>query len=248
MRVLIASPAPSHRAAELRRYEQFSLIDVAADRHRIQAAITDRPRFDVVVTDLLWPAPDQRNPFDGLDVAHLVGRTDPHVPLLILVNGLPHEHDHRDEAQTLPTLADLIDTTTDTTTLVAAITAACRHPRPPALPIPTGRARPLYHCFQGRRGITAGRMAAAIAAGEATDAISLARAANVAVNTANKLTRGYLGPIMIQRGEHDARLPLTANAVYRWCGLHTSYLLSWRRRHGIAADHTATGRPAESTP
>ena len=98
---------------------------------------------------------------------------------------------------------------------------------PPKSPRPA-----LFELFGGRRGTTAARMAGAIASGNAVDNASLAVAARVSPNTANKVATSYIGPLMRARHEHDERLTLTQPSVYRWCGLHARYIVSWCRRHG----------------
>ena len=83
----------------------------------------------------------------------------------------------------------------------------------------TGSSRPsLFTQFQGRKGITAARMAGAIASGNAADNATLAAVTKVSINTANKVATNYIGPLMRARNEHDERLPLTQPSVYRWCG------------------------------
>jgi len=84
----------------------------------------------------------------------------------------------------------------------------------------------------GRRGETAGRMAGAIAAGQASNYDTLAAAAGCSRNTAIKVADKYLGPLIRERDEHPDHVPLTTQVVYRWCGEHSRYLVSWCRRHG----------------
>lgn len=66
--------------------------------------------------------------------------------------------------------------------------------------------------FDGRRGITAGLLAGAIASGNAADNATLAAAAKVSPNTANKVATNYLGPIIRARGRLR-RPPATDPAV-----------------------------------
>lgn len=40
------------------------------------------------------------------------------------------------------------------------------------------------------------------------------------------------GRIIAQRREHESHGELTPAVVYRWCGLHARYLMSWCRRNG----------------
>jgi hypothetical protein len=76
-------------------------------------------------------------------------------------------------------------------------------------------------------------MAGAIASGRAVSHQSLAETANVRYDTAAKVGREYLGELIWRRGEHpEPAVPVTV--VYRWCGEHARYLLSWCRRNGHA--------------
>ena len=77
-------------------------------------------------------------------------------------------------------------------------------------------------------------MAGAIAAGRAANHDTLATAAKCSRNTAVKVAEKYLGPLIRERGEHADDLPLTTQSVYRWCGEHSRYLISWCRRNGHA--------------
>jgi hypothetical protein len=145
------------------------------------------------------------------------------------------ELDHLDEAyERADEVAGFYEKSSGVSALLAAIPDAAVGKRQ-TLPPSAGSPVSLYRLFTGQRGETAARLAGAIAGGRATDSISLARAARVGTNTANKVTSIYLGPIIRDRGEHDPELPMTLGAVYRWCGVHSHYLVSWCRRNGHAA-------------
>jgi len=74
-------------------------------------------------------------------------------------------------------------------------------------------------------------LAGAIASGRAVNHETLASAAHVGYDTAAKLV-DYLGPLIKDRGEHGPGLKMTPEVVYRWCGEHARYILSWCRRNG----------------
>jgi hypothetical protein len=76
-------------------------------------------------------------------------------------------------------------------------------------------------------------LAGAIASGRAANHETLASAAHVGYDTAAKLV-DYLGPLIKDRGEHNPDLKMTPEVVYRWCGEHARYILSWCRRNGQA--------------
>ncbi|WP_067538705.1 hypothetical protein [Nocardia crassostreae] len=230
-RILVASPLGKIIAPTLDESPTIAKVVVATDRKQVHDAITDTVRFDVVVADLIWNKPHLEYTFDGLDVVDMLALVDRGARVLLAAQGHSMEQDHLDEARLLPTVVGIFEKSAGPGPLLAAIDSVAVGQRMECRPAP-GTAIPLYQHFQGRHGITAGRLAGAIAAGRATDAASLAVAAEVAVNTANKVTSAYLGPIIQQRGEHDPALPMTIVAVYRWCGLHSRYLVSWCRRNG----------------
>ena len=78
--------------------------------------------------------------------------------------------------------------------------------------------------------IRGGRLAGAIASGRAVNHETLATTAHVGYDTAAKLV-DYLGPLIRDRREHSDELKMTPEVVYRWCGEHARYILSWCRRH-----------------
>lgn len=210
-----------------------SMVRVAVDRDAVHREVTKRVRFDVVIADLVWNRPELEFNFDGLDVVDVLGAADRPAPVIIATQGHSMEHDLLDEARLRPEVFSVFHKATGTDDLPVLIRDAAIGKRRNGSAV-TSRDKPLYELFRGRRGETAARMAGAIAAGRATDGASLAVAAGVALNTATKVTTHYLGPIIQERGEHDPHLPMTLAAVYRWCGLHSRYIVSWCRRHGHA--------------
>jgi hypothetical protein len=230
-RILIASPLSGAVVPVLREAFPDAMVRVAADREAVRREVTQRVRFDVVVADLVWNSPELEFNFDGLDVVDVLGEVNRRAPIIIATQGHTMERDLLEEATLRPEVFSVFQKSAGSHDLPTLIKAAAIGERRNG-PAVTPRAKPLYESFGGRRGETAGRMAGAIAAGRATDGASLAAAAGIAVNTAAKVTTHYLGPIIQERGEHDPRLPMTLSAVYRWCGLHSRYIVSWCRRHG----------------
>ncbi|MET0475209.1 MAG: response regulator [Mycobacterium sp.] len=232
-RILVASPLGRVVAPQLVGAFPDSMVRVAVDRDAVHREVAQRMRFDVVVADLIWNSPEMEFHFDGLDVVDVLGKADRPAPVIIAAQGHTMERDLLEEARLRPEVFSVFQKAAGVDDLPPLIRDAAigkRRERSAG----TSRGKPLYELFRGRRGETAGRMAGAIAAGRASDGASLAAAAGVAVNTATKVTTHYLGPIIVERGEHDPRLPMTSSAVYRWCGLHSRYLTSWCRRHGHA--------------
>ncbi|WP_024802831.1 hypothetical protein [Nocardia sp. BMG51109] len=232
MRVLVASPLGRVVAPSLERELIDPVITVAADKRQVREAVTGGYRFDVVIADLVWNDPELEFSFDGLDVVDMLADADRMAPVLLATQGHSMENDLLDEARLRPEVVGVFVKASGVNPLLNALQTAAVGERQQG--DVRYRVPPLYVLFDGQKGSTSGRLAGAIAAGRASDAPTLARAASVGLNTANKVTSHYLGPIIVQRHEHDPRLPMTLGAVYRWCGLHARYLTSWCRRNGHA--------------
>ena len=103
----------------------------------------------------------------------------------------------------------------------------------------------IHAYFKKGRGATAARLAGAIASGRAVNHETLASTAHVGYDTAAKLV-DYLGPLIKARREHSQDLKMTPEVVYRWCGEHAPYILSWCRRNGYGDIATRiTAAPAD---
>ncbi|WP_102144541.1 response regulator [Mycobacterium hubeiense] len=230
-RILVASPLGRVVVPMLAEAFPDATVAAGVDRDAVHREIVGRVRFDVVIADLVWNNPDLEFTFDGLDVIDVMHEADRLAPVILATQGHSMEQDLLDEARLRPEVVSVFPKSAGTADLPALIRDAAvgkRH----TVAAPSPRVPPLYELFRGRKGHTAGRLAGAIAAGRASDGATLAAAAGVAVNTATKVATHYLGPIIQQRGEHDPSLPLTLAAVYRWCGLHARYIVSWCRRNG----------------
>lgn len=232
-RILVASPLAAVVVPILNDAFPDAMVRVAADQAAVRREVTQRVRFDVVVADLLWNGPELQFNFDGLDVVEVLRTADRRAPIIIATEGHAIERDLLEEARLRPEVFSVFHKSTAANDLPALVRDAAIGERRNGHTMTTCP-RPLHEMFRGRRGETAGRMAGAIASGRATDGASLAATAGVAINTAAKVTTHYLGPIIQERGEHDPDLPMTLAAVYRWCGLHAAYIVSWCRRHGHA--------------
>lgn len=232
LRILIASSLGGIVAPRFREAFAPGTVLVATDERQVRTALTENLRFDVVLTDLLWNDVALEYRFDGLDVLDLVARLGRHAPVLLAAQGHGAERDHLDEAAVRPGVAGVVRKSSGVEGLVPVLrqVAAGRAPAPAGPP----PARTSIHAYfgAGRRGETAGRMAGAIASGRAVNYDTLAAAAGCSRNTAIKIADKYLGPLIRERDEHKEHLPLTTQVVYRWCGEHSRYLVSWCRRHG----------------
>lgn len=233
LRILLATPLGHIVAAPLESGFPDVTVNVATTEPEFMSAITGRVRYDVVVADLIWNRPEMEWTFDGLDVIDRLREKDRLAPVLLASQGHSMEHDHLDEAVLRPDVWGVFPKAAGLHPFMNSVRSVALGNRLPKAERPTSRT-PLYQLLQGQRGNTAGRLAGAIAIGRAGDNATLATAAKVAPSTANKVTSHYLGPIITARHEHDDSLPLTQGTVYRWCGLHARYLVSWCRRNGHA--------------
>jgi hypothetical protein len=150
--------------------------------------------------------------------------------------GHSHERDHVDEAVEQPEVAGICRLATGPGLLCRAIRLAADGGVLPAREFPRGGNGPeiprIHKYFSMGKGRTAARLAGAIASGRAVNHETLANAASVAGATAARLV-DYLGPLIERRGEHNRGLRMTPEVVYRWCGEHEPYILSWCRRNGL---------------
>jgi CheY-like chemotaxis protein len=210
-------------------------VIIAEDQAAVQREVSDRFRFDVVVADLTWNDYAIEYSFDGLDVLDILRATHRQAPVIFAAQGHGIERDHLDEAIDQPEVVGIYRKSAGPQLLVDAVDIAVRggtltDPRfePGASPPDI----PRIHAYFGKgKGTTAARLAGAIASGRAVNHESLASSAHVGYDTAAKLV-DYLGPLIRDRGEHSPELKMTPEVVYRWCGEHARYILSWCRRHG----------------
>jgi len=195
------------------------------------------PRFDLVVADLTWDDYRDGFHFDGLDVLKVIRQRDLDVPVIFTVRGSASERDHVDEATTKPhvagfclkefgpeLLAEAIATVLKGGTLTGSDFPSCGNPR--------GVTSINDYFNRGQRGSTAARMAGAIASGRVVNAETLERVTRIPPGTAAR-PQDYLGPLIRERGEHPGDLRITQGVLYRWCGEHARYILSWCRRNGL---------------
>jgi hypothetical protein len=210
-------------------------VRIAEDQAAVQREISDRLRFDVVVADLTWNDYAIEYTFDGLDVLNILRGSHRQAPVIFAAQGHGIERDHLDEAIDQPEVVGIYRKSAGPQLLVDAVDIAVRggtltDPRfaPGASPPDI----PRIHAYFGKgKGTTAARLAGAIASGRAVNHETLASSAHVGYDTAAKIV-DYLGPLIRDRGEHSPELKMTPEVVYRWCGEHARYIVSWCRRHG----------------
>lgn len=231
LRILIASPLGHVVATPLQSAFDGVIVAVAKDRDEFDRAIAARVRFDVVSADLVFNRADLEWTFDGLDVIEGLRAADRLAPVMLATQGHSMEEDHLAEARLRADVLGVVAKSDGLAVFVESLRSVALGQRL-ATTVPTNPRPSLFELFDGRRGVTSARLAGAIASGNAADNATLASVAKVSRNTANKVATNYIGPLMRARNEHDDRLPLTQPSVYRWCGLHARYIVSWCRRYG----------------
>ncbi|HEY0811767.1 MAG TPA: hypothetical protein VGE11_00680 [Pseudonocardia sp.] len=231
VRALIASQLGRIVAPAFRQALGPGLVTVVVNEEEVRSAIADNLRYDVVLTDLTWQDVKLEYSFDGLDVLDIVQRLGRPAPVLFALQGHNAERDHLDEAMVREGVAGILRKAGGVEAMAVAMRQAAAGR---TLEVGLPSAQPTIHRWfsTGRRGETAARMAGAIAAGRASNHETLASAARCSHNTAAKVAEKYLGPLIRERGEHVHDVPLTTQSVYRWCGEHGRYLISWCRRNG----------------
>ncbi len=233
-RILIVSPLARIIEPSLARRFPSGRTVTVTDPDHLRAAVSGQPRFDVALVDLSWHDRRLEWTFDGLDAIGLLRAVDRATACVCAAQGESSEDDHIAEALDrgdFPEIVGVFDKTDPATPLDGVIEAAALgNPLPGKLLRNPPREPALHEYFRRGRGRTAGMLAAAVASGRVARYEQLATVAHVAPDTANKLT-SYLAPLLKARGETPPDTPVTQSVIYRWCGEHAHYLLSWARRH-----------------
>jgi CheY-like chemotaxis protein len=251
-RLLIAAALGRIIEPLLRQSLTDATVRIAEDQAAVERALGDRLRFDVVVSDLTWMDYTCEYSFDGLDVLDMLRRTRRQTPVIFAAQGYGPERDHLDEAAEQPEVVGVYYKATGPQPLIDAVDIAAGGGRLTGPLSPQSASPPdipRIHAYFGKgRGSTAARLAGAIASGRAVNHETLAAAAHVGYDTAAKLV-DYLGPLIKDRGEHNPELKMTPEVVYRWCGEHARYILSWCRRngHGDIAGRVMLGAGLEAS-
>jgi CheY-like chemotaxis protein len=236
-RILVAAALGKIIEPLVRHSFADALVRIAEDQAAVDRALGDRLRFDVVVIDLTWSDYAVEYSFDGLDVLDTLRRTGRQTPVIFAAQGHGLERDHLDEAVEQPEVVGVYRKAAGPQPLMEAINIAVSGGTLTASRFPPEGSPPdvpRIHAYFGKgRGMTAARLAGAIASGRAVNHETLASAAHVGYDTAAKIV-DYLGPLIKDRREHNPELKMTPEVIYRWSGEHARYILSWCRRNGYA--------------
>ena len=256
-RLLVASALGKIIQPFLQQSLSDATVQVAEDRAAVEWAVSDHLRFDVVITDLTWNDYAIEYAFDGLDVLAILRSERRPAPVILAAQGHAIERDHLDEGVEQPEVAGIYPKAAGASALlIEVIDIVVRGGHLTSPQFPSGTSPPdiprIHTYFSKGKGVTAARLAGVIASGRAVNHETLASSAHVGYDTAAKLV-DYLGPLIRDRGEHPPDVKMTPQVVYRWCGEHSRYILSWCRRNGhddIATRVVAppwTGSPADTS-
>lgn len=237
-RILLAGPRGSYVEPFLRTQLNGFSVRVADSPDAIRRAISEGPRPDLSVIDLTWDDYRDGFNFDGLDALRMLQKRDHGARVVFAVRGHAGERDHVDEAAAKPHVAGFYLKEYGFDLLVQAIKSAAGGesldgPDFPWCGNPRG-VTPIYKYFDnGSKGRTAAQMAGAIASGRVMNTETLVTVTGIPKGTASR-PQDYLGPLITERGEYPEQMRVKQGVVYRWCGEHARYILSWCRRNGLA--------------
>lgn len=250
-RILVAAALGKIIEPLMRQSFSDALIRIAEDKAAVDHALNGRLRFDVLVVDLTWSDYAVEYSFDGLDVLNALRRTGRQTPVIFAAQGHGLERDHLDEAVEQPEVVGVYRKAAGPQPLMEAIDIAVSGGSLKASRFPPDCSPPdiprIHSYFAKGKGVTAARLAGAIASGRAVNHETLASTAHVGYDTAAKIV-DYLGPLIRDRREHNPELKMTPEVIYRWCGEHARYILSWCRRNGYADIATRVGSEAAGSP
>jgi len=177
-RLLVAAALGKVIEPFLRQTMNDATVRIAEDQAAVENAVTDRLRFDVVVADLTWNDYVVEYSFDGLDVLDILRSARRQAPVIFAAQGHGIERDHLDEAVEQPEVVGIYRKAMGPQILIEAVDIAVRGgdltgPRFPAGASPPDIPR-IHKYFSKGRGVTAARLAGAIASGRAVNHETLA--------------------------------------------------------------------------
>jgi DNA-binding NarL/FixJ family response regulator len=244
VRLLIVSPLAGHVVGRFLGIEWGHAEAATTPDQVVEVMQHERPRFDVVLVDLMWNTFREEWTFDGLDVLEQMRRSERKEPALLACQGHGFERDYLEEGRHHPLVRGMVLKGDPGPLLVEAIetVASGRRFEHPAL---DAELRPqhesLGHWFE--RNLLLARVAGAIAAGHGSSYAEVARVLGVSTSTVEK-SPALFREVMAPRGEVGPDGDVGQAGIFRWCGEHAHYILSWCRRHRDRHRELA-GLPAE---
>lgn len=232
-RVLLASPLAEVIAADLAADHHVEVVRTPRD---LASTVIGRLRHDVVVADLIWQHGDLVRSFDGLDVVAALSEVGREAPVLLGLSGIPAEQDHLAEGLTLPAVRGVIAKRSGLPRLRAAIDVLaqggrdfddCQPDRSRLLAAPA-----IHQLFDASHLCAA--VAGAIASRQTTGWADIADLTGYATRTVQSAPQRF-ADLIVAMDEAPEPEAVNQAVLFRWCGEHAPYILSWCRRHGRSA-------------
>jgi DNA-binding NarL/FixJ family response regulator len=231
VRLLIVSPLAGHVVGRFLGIEWGHAEAATTPAQVAEVARRERPRFDVVLVDLMWNTFQEEWTFDGLDVLEHMVRSERQEPALLACQGHGFERDYLEEGRHHPLVRGMILKGDPGPVLLEAIGTIAGGGRFEHGHLNAALRRDheaLGHWFA--RNLLLARVAGAIAAGHGASYAEIARVLGVSTSTVEK-SPALFREVMAPRGEVGPDGDVGQAAIFRWCGEHAHYILSWCRRH-----------------
>lgn len=231
VRVLVASALGG--VVEPLLAEHFGNVTVAKSADELESVLLGRLRYDVAVVDLVWHSYALEWEYDGLDAISRLQSSGRSAPVVVAAQGYGLERDHLEEAYRHPLVRGAVLKAAGVHELVGAIER-----------VATGGlfwSRSLPEDIRGRYPTVGGfleghplaaHVAGAIAslrAGDWDEVTGLVPYKYSSVATAPRL----FGDALCAWGEVEDPARVNQAIIFRWCGEHGRYIVSWCRRHGL---------------
>jgi CheY-like chemotaxis protein len=229
--VLVASATSQFVRPHLQNGLGLPVLCVATAAE-LDTVLNKGPQIRLAFVDCFWNDSAAEWNFDGLDVIDRIKNTGCTVPVVMALRGSYAEFDLLDEATERGDFAATVRKSAGPAEALR-IGAAVMNRTPvrlfaPGTPISPS---PSVHKFLSGRDLVA-HVAGSIASGGVHDFGDIAQATGFARRSV-EATTALFGNALCLRGELSDPQQCKQATVFRWCGEHAHYILSWTRRHGL---------------
>ncbi len=231
IRVLVASPLGAIITPVLA--QQFETVTLVQSGEDVSQILPGSLRHDVAIIDLLWNSLDLEWTYDGFDAIEQLIAAKREAPVIIAAQGHGFERDYLQEAVHHRLVAGVLLKAVGFPPLFEAVETVCRGGRYWSEELPKYLITPAIsvNTFLGSSTLTA-NVAGAIASGQAYDWTDVARLTGYSMHSVHKAS-DLFGEALQCMGEVDDARRVKQATVFRWCGEHARYIVSWCRRNGL---------------